>query len=132
MKHETEGEEKSEDYVIGEKTPIRLGIVVGLVGAIVTMIGCAFYLGGKLTGLETKVDAMAINISQASKDGQQIASDMKRHEASDSAMWNEVKSRVQLLEQSGSQATRDLAKDVNSLRIDFEVWKATAKKEGKQ
>lgn len=121
--------QQQQEEIIESRTPIRLGTAAILVGFFcTTVVSSAWFIGSKLSTLETKMDSIGVKVDTAAKDGQGLKDELNQHEREQAKSWAELKgeldSRIRNIEQNGSQATRDLAKDLSTLRKDFEVYVA--------
>lgn len=116
---------------IGEATPIRLGLiltVLGIVGA--GIIGSAVWAATQFAELKADVRSMQGTLNTVALSSSTMRDDLNSHKTEDSRQWSDIKERVSLLERSGSQAVRDLAKDLNDLKNDFRVHEALSKQPG--
>lgn len=130
MPHTTKDEEQSQP--ISEVTPIRLGLILAILGVVgAGIIGSAVWVATQLTELKATVGAMQTTLNTLAVASTNIRDDVTNHKSEDSRQWNDIKARVLLLEESGSKATRDLARDLNELRNEFRVHEAISKNGGK-
>lgn len=121
-------DDEGESRAIGEQTPIRLGLILAVLGVVSAgIIGSAVWVATQLTELKGSVSAMQSTLNTLAVASSVIRDDVANHKTDDSKAWAEIRGRVLLLEQSGSQATRDLSKELNELRNDFRVHEALSK-----
>lgn len=124
MQHTTE-EVREEPRPIGPTTPVQLGVLILLIGAI-------FGGGWALSALNTKVDIVLTDFREVKNGTGAIAKSLEDHKNVDAAEWNGIKNRVTALETSGSDKARELEKRLNNLENDFRVYKeVTERTKGK-
>lgn len=130
MKHdEAEGETKT--TAIGEGTPVKLGLILSILGIVgAGVIASAVWVATQLTELRATVQSMQTTLNAMVVTSGTMRDDLANHKSEDSREWNAIKARVLLIEQSGSQATRDFGRELNDLRNDFHVHEAISKQKG--
>lgn len=123
MKSEEEpGEENnSRAFSLGENTPVRLGLVIAVVGLVLSAVVWNATNAAKVNAKLDTLTGMVSKVANASEINERRVSD---HIADDRRMWTEVEARLAVLERSGSEKARELERDLGVLRREFEVHRA--------
>lgn len=114
MQHTTE-EVREESRPIGPTTPVQLGVLILLIGAI-------FGGGWALSALNTKVDMVVSFFRDMNGKNDLLSKAVETHIREDMAEWGAIKARVLKLETVGSEKALELEKRLNSLENDFRVY----------
>lgn len=126
---EREGAEEDTRIIepISQNTPVRLGIVIGIVGGIIgalVMVASAVYWAGATS---QKLDQVVTIVTSVAGKTDGNTRDLSDHKSLDESRWNGMNTRLSILEQTGSEATRKLVERVAELearlRIDEATWK---------
>lgn len=123
---ETELEEPDTNTV-SERTKIPLGTLIALFSVIIVLITVTWYLGTMLSKIEVKLDTMAAMMTTVSSKNANIEDKQSSHERDDLKMWTTIDGRLSVIEKSGSEKTREIEKELNSLRNDFRVHEMMSK-----
>lgn len=109
---------------VSEETPVRLGLILSVIGVVVIFIGAAWYLATALSKIETRLDIMLSRQDSTAT----IASNLERrqgeHEREDQGKWSVWETRLSIIERTGSEKTREIEKSLADLRNDFRVHEA--------
>lgn len=117
MKHN----EPETEQVLSENSPIRLGLILGLFSVCVATIGAAWYLASALTKIETKLDAIGIQVAATSSAAVAIERRQTEHEKDDNTMWRGLETRVSIIEKIGSPKIPELEKKINDMDYELKV-----------
>lgn len=114
-----EGEKQPE--VISENTPVRLGVMVGIIVFIiglVTGMGAAIYWGGTVSA---KIDQVLAQQSSIIVKNDGMEKDIIAHKTEDMTRWTTIDTRLAIVEKTGSEKTRELEKTLTELQKQFEI-----------
>lgn len=113
--HEEEPSAVEARSPIGPSTKIQLGLIVTLLA----MIAGAIWWASKL---DTKVDFVVRQISEAMTSYKDTNDRLGKHEKEDGNLWNLIDGRLKTVEVMGSEKTRELEKRLQSLETQMQVW----------
>lgn len=121
MRTQLEGEPS-----IGPSSNVKLGLiltVLGLVGALT--VGGVAAVSAKTSEYSTKLDNIQQLLTATITKNENTEKRVEEHIGSDAPKWEKTETRLSVLEISGSSKVRALEVELQKLRQDFEVYKAT-------
>ncbi len=127
--------EREERTTLSDNTKVRLGLVLTVAGLCVgTILGVTAYGAAKVSEFSTKLDNINMLLTRATADSDATQKQVSSHISDDQKEWGSVrnditdtKARVSVIERSGSEKTRELEKQIQDLRRDFQVHEALSK-----
>lgn len=124
--------EEEEVAVLSERSPIRLGLILGLFSVAVATIGAAWYLASSLTKIETKLDTIAAQVTLTASSTAILERRVSDHEREDANSWRNIETRVAIIERIGSPKIPELEKKMGDLENKVQLMDALDKRNGKQ
>lgn len=118
-----EPEEEEQVAVLSEKSPIRLGLILGLFSVAVATVGAAWYLASSLTKIETKLDVIGLQVTTVATSMNGLDRRLSDHEREDANSWRSIETRVSIIERIGSPKIPEIERKVTDLENDIKVMK---------
>lgn len=119
--------EQREGTAIGPGTPVKLAVVLTLSSMLLVLIGVVMAANSTMTELKVKVDNLTTSIKEVIAASTSSVVRQQTHEAEDMKLWTDTRSRLTTIEKNGSDATRELKKELDDLRNEFRVYVAIQK-----
>lgn len=109
---------------VSEETPVRLGLILAIIGIVVIFIGAAWYLATVLSKIETRLDIIMSRQENTATIALNLDRKQGEHEREDQGKWSAIDTRLSIIERTGSEKTREIEKMLSELRNDFRVHEA--------
>lgn len=121
-------EEEAANRALTERTPVQIGLVLGVLGLVGAGIIAAVAIGSsKISEFSTKLDNITGLLNTAVANGRDLEVKLNGHEKEDQAKWTAIDTRVTVIEKSGSEKTREIERNLNTLQNDFRVHETLSK-----
>jgi hypothetical protein len=114
-------EKTGEELTLTERSKVPLTMVGALFGFLVVLISAAWFLATSLSQIQSKLDAVTLLLGSVSTKTTTIEVRQSEHEREDIKNWTVMDGRLSVIEKSGSEKTREIERELNTLRNDVRV-----------